>query len=267
MLDKSPARIRAMFDQISPRYDLLNRLLSLRADVLWRRRAAARLAGARRVLDACSGTGDLAIEVRRRWGAEVVGTDFSPAMLRLARRKAAREGGVRFLAADTLRLPFRDGAFDACAAAFGVRNLCDPARGIAEMARVTRTGGRVVVLEFTLPSNPLLRAAYRLYFDRLLPRLGRLLARSEIDAYRYLPDSVARWHGPEELKALMERAGLREVAWERLFGGIAAIHEGIRARCPSGLPPPQDPVPDAGASPSPRALGRLRGTDRSCASR
>ncbi len=231
MLDKSPARIRAMFDRISPRYDFLNHLLSLNADVLWRRRAAARLAGARRVLDVCSGTGDLALEIRRRCGAGVVGTDFSAAMLLLGRRKAARKGvgdGVRFQAADTLRLPFRDGAFDACTAAFGARNLQDPARGIAEMARVVRPGGLVVILEFTLPPNPVLRGAYRLYFDRVLPRVGRLVAGHGIDAYRYLPDSVGRWPRPEELAALMERAGLRGVSFELLFGGIAAIHAGRR---------------------------------------
>jgi demethylmenaquinone methyltransferase/2-methoxy-6-polyprenyl-1,4-benzoquinol methylase len=229
MVDKSPARIRAMFDQISPRYDLLNHLLSLDADVLWRRRAAVRLDGARRVLDVCSGTGDLALEIRRRCGARVVATDFSPAMLRIGARKAARKklgDTVRFQAGDTLRLPFRDGAFDACAAAFGLRNLFDPARGLAEMARVTRPGGRVVVLEFTRPGNPLLRGAYHLYFNHLLPLVGRLIARSRIDAYRYLPDSVARWPGPEELKAMMERAGLRDVSFETLFGGLATIHAG-----------------------------------------
>jgi demethylmenaquinone methyltransferase/2-methoxy-6-polyprenyl-1,4-benzoquinol methylase len=231
MVDKSPARIRAMFDQISPRYDLLNHLLSLDADVLWRRRAAARLDGARRVLDVCSGTGDLAIEIRRRGAVRVVATDFSPAMLRIGAQKAARkhlEDAVRFQAADTLRLPFRDGAFDACAAAFGLRNLCDPARGLMEMTRVTRPGGRVVILEFTRPGNPFLRGAFGLYFNHLLPLVGRLIARSRIDAYRYLPDSVARWPGPEELQAMMERAGLRDVSFEILFGGLAAIHGGNR---------------------------------------
>ncbi len=231
VIDKSAARIRSMFDRISPRYDLLNHLLSLNTDVLWRRRAAALCEGARRVLDVCSGTGDLALEIHRRRGAEVVGTDFSQPMLRLARDKSARRRAdrrVRFQAADTLRLPFRDASFDACTVAFGIRNVADPARGLAEMTRVVRPGGRVIILEFSLPSNPLLRAPYVFYFDRLLPRIGRLIARDGGEAYRYLPDSVSRWPRPEELKASMEYAGLHQVAYERLSGGIAAVHHGTR---------------------------------------
>jgi demethylmenaquinone methyltransferase/2-methoxy-6-polyprenyl-1,4-benzoquinol methylase len=231
MVDKSPARIRAMFDQISPRYDFLNHLLSLNSDVLWRRRAAGRLAGARLVLDVCSGTGDLAFEIHRRSGARVVGTDFSRRMLEIARLKARRRGlerDIRFQQADTLRLPFRDAAFDAVAVAFGLRNVADPARALAEMARVARPGGDVLILEFSLPAGALLRRAYLLYFSRVLPRVGRWIARSEIDAYRYLPDSVARWPDPEALTAALERAGLRDVSCELLFGGVAALHVGRR---------------------------------------
>ena len=220
-----------MFDQISPRYDLLNHLLSLNSDVLWRRRAAERLGPVRRVLDVCSGTGDMAFEIRRRWGAEVVGSDFAYRMLEIGRLKARRrslDGRVRFQQADTMRLPFRDATFDASTVAFGIRNVVDSARGIGEMARVVRPGGRVVILEFTLPANGLLRRGYLLYFGRVLPRIGRMIARSEIDAYRYLPDSVARWPSPDEVKRQMESAGLGDVRFELVFGGVAAIHVGVR---------------------------------------
>jgi demethylmenaquinone methyltransferase/2-methoxy-6-polyprenyl-1,4-benzoquinol methylase len=220
-----------MFDQISPRYDFLNHLLSLNSDVLWRRRAAALCAGARRILDVCSGTGDLALELHRRWGAEVVGSDFAYRMLRIGQRKASRKSisqQVHFHQADTLRLPYRDGSFDASTVAFGIRNVVDTERGIGEMARVVRPGGRVVILEFTLPANALLRKGYLAYFGNVLPAIGRMIARTEIDAYRYLPDSVQRWPRPQELKEMMERSGLRDVGFELLFGGVAAIHSGMK---------------------------------------
>ena len=232
MVDKSPLKIRAMFDQISPRYDFLNHLLSLNSDVLWRRRAAVRCEGAKKVLDVCSGTGDMAIEIHRRWGADVVASDFSYRMIEIGRLKAAKKSigdRVRFQQADTLRLPYRDGTFDASTVAFGIRNVADTERGIREMARVVRVGGRVVILEFTLPANALLRKGYLLYFGNVLPRVGRMIARSEIDAYKYLPDSVARWPRPEELKAMMERSGLRDVSFDLVFGGVAAIHSGVKA--------------------------------------
>ena len=231
MVDKTPARIRAMFDQISPRYDFLNHLLSMNSDVLWRRRAAAQVGEVRRVLDVCSGTGDMAFELHRQTSADIVGSDFALRMLEIARLKASRrslDGRIRFEQADTLRLPFRDGSFDAATVAFGIRNVVDGERGIAEMARVVRPGGRVVILEFTLPRNELLRRGYLLYFGRVLPRIGRMIARSEIDAYRYLPDSVARWPQPDDLSAQMEGVGLREVHYELVFGGVAAIHVGTR---------------------------------------
>ncbi|HEX7902223.1 MAG TPA: bifunctional demethylmenaquinone methyltransferase/2-methoxy-6-polyprenyl-1,4-benzoquinol methylase UbiE [Planctomycetota bacterium] len=229
MVDKTPAKIREMFDQISPRYDLLNHLLSLNSDVLWRRKAVERLGPVKRVLDVCSGTGDMAFELRRRWGARVVGSDFSFRMLEIGQAKARRKSlaaSVGFQQADTLRLPFRDASFDAATVAFGIRNVVDAPRGIAEMARVVRPGGKVLILEFTLPSNALLRWGYLAYFGNVLPRVGRMIARAEIDAYRYLPDSVARWPSPDELKRQMEGAGLKDVGYDLLFGGVAAIHMG-----------------------------------------
>jgi demethylmenaquinone methyltransferase/2-methoxy-6-polyprenyl-1,4-benzoquinol methylase len=231
MVDKTPLKIRTMFDQISPRYDFLNHLLSLNSDILWRRRAAELCGGAKKVLDVCSGTGDMALEIHRRWGAEVVGSDFAYRMLEIARLKADRKdlsGRVRFQQADTLRLPYKDGSFDASTVAFGIRNVVDTERGISEMTRVLRSGGRVVILEFTLPANALLRKGYLAYFGNVLPTLGRMIARSEIDAYKYLPDSVARWPRPDELKAMMERVGLREVTYDLIFGGVAAIHTGLK---------------------------------------
>ncbi len=216
-----------MFDQISPRYDLLNHLLSLNTDVLWRRRAAEALGPVRRALDVCCGTGDLAVEIHRRWRAAVVGIDFAGKMLDLARKKAPR---LRFLQGDALRLPFSDAFFDAVTVAFGIRNVTDPARGISEMARVLRPGGRLAILEFTLPRNRILRSGYLLYFTKILPRVGKMIARS--DAYRYLPDSVQRWFEPEELAAHLVRAGLKDVRYEMLSLGVAALHLGTK---PTGL--------------------------------
>lgn len=222
-VDKSPRRVREMFDRISPRYDFLNHLLSLNTDVGWRKRAVAKLGQPRRVLDVCCGTGDLALEIRRR-GAEVVGVDFAGRMIELGRRKA--RGRVSFIQGDALRLPFRDESFDGATAAFGIRNVADTGRGVAEMVRVLRPGGRLVICEFALPANRLLRAGYRLYFSRILPKLGKLISRSE--AYRYLADSVETWRTPEELAAMLRRHGLADTGYEMLTGGVAALHFGTK---------------------------------------
>jgi len=224
MVDKSPARIRAMFDQISPRYDFLNHLLSLNSDVVWRRRAAELLGPVRTVLDVCCGTADLAIAVRRRWGARVVGVDFSKEMLVRARRKTRAE----LLQGDALRLPFRSERFDAVTFAFGIRNVANPQHALAEMARVLRPGGKALILEFTLPIRPAIRRGYLFYFSQVLPRIGKMLARAEIDAYRYLPDSVQRWFSPEELSEELRGTGFREVRHYPLSLGVAAIHIGVK---------------------------------------
>jgi demethylmenaquinone methyltransferase/2-methoxy-6-polyprenyl-1,4-benzoquinol methylase len=216
-----------MFDRIAPRYDLLNRAMTAGLDGRWRRAAAAAadLAAGDRALDVCTGTGDLAFALADRVTAsgEVVGVDFAERMLERAREKAGARPGVRFEVADALALPFGDDAFDAATVAFGIRNVDDLDRGLAEMARVVRPGGRVVILEITTPAR--MRRFYEVWFDRVVPRLGRLLGR-DAAAYSYLPASVRRFPPPPELAARMAAAGLRDVRWRPLAFGIVAIHHG-----------------------------------------
>ncbi|MDX6644878.1 MAG: demethylmenaquinone methyltransferase / 2-methoxy-6-polyprenyl,4-benzoquinol methylase [Miltoncostaeaceae bacterium] len=220
--------VRAMFNRIAPRYDLLNRLMTGGLDRTWRAAAAdaADLGAGARALDLCTGTGDLALALAARVkpGGEVVGADFAEAMLERARAKAAARGApARFELADALALPFPDDSFDAATVAFGARNLADLDAGLREMARVVRPGGRVVVLEITTPAR--LRPFYELWFDRLVPRLGALVARDRA-AYSYLPASVRRFPDPAGLAARMAAAGLGEVRWRRFAGGIVALHHG-----------------------------------------
>jgi demethylmenaquinone methyltransferase/2-methoxy-6-polyprenyl-1,4-benzoquinol methylase len=220
-----PDQVRAMFDRITPAYDRMNRLMSLGMDGSWRSLAvrASGVAPGDAALDVCCGTGDLAIELLDAVSTRgrVVGLDFSPAMLDAARRKSSR---VEWVRGDALALPFADGEFAAATIGFGMRNLSDPLRGFAELGRVVRPGGRVVCLELTPP--PAWAAPFaRLWTDRAVPLLGRLIAR-ETDAYRYLPASVHRFPPAEELAAVMGRAGLRRVRFRRLSGGAVAVHVG-----------------------------------------
>ncbi len=218
-------QVRAMFDRIAGFYDLMNSVMTAGLHHRWRERAAdlAWLAPGGRALDVATGTGDLALELSRRVGAsgEVVGSDFSEGMLARAREKSSV---VRWEQANALSLPYQDGSFDAATVGFGARNFSDLERGLAEMARVVRPGGRVVVLEITTPQRPPLSLFFGIWFDRLVPALGRIAGDS--DAYGYLPSSVRRFPLPQELAGLLSRAGLTEVRWILTAGGIIAIHSG-----------------------------------------
>jgi demethylmenaquinone methyltransferase/2-methoxy-6-polyprenyl-1,4-benzoquinol methylase len=214
-----------MFDRIARVYDRMNSVMTAGMHHRWRQRAAdlARVGPGSTALDVATGTGDLAIELARR-GAEVTGSDFAPAMLEIARRKAP---GLRFEEGDALDLAYPDDSFDAVTVGFGARNFADLDRGLGEMARVARPGGRVVVLEITTPTKPPLSWFFRAWFDRVVPLLGRVAGDS--DAYTYLPSSVRRFPGPAELGAQMASAGLVDVRWILTAGGIIAIHMGTKA--------------------------------------
>jgi len=192
----------------------------------WRERAVelARVGPGSRALDVATGTGDLAVALRAA-GADVVGCDFSEEMLERARRK---EPSARFEWADALALPYEADSFDAATVGFGARNFSDLRRGLAEMARVVRPGGRVVVLEITTPQKPPLSTFFSLWFDRIVPALGRLAG--DEAAYSYLPSSVKRFPGPHELAGELHAAGLEEIRWVLTAGGIIAIHAGTVAR-------------------------------------
>jgi len=217
-------QVRAMFDRIARVYDRMNSVMTAGMHHRWRARAAdlAALRPGDRALDVATGTGDLALALRAR-GAEVVGQDFSEGMLELARRKAPE---IRFERGNALALPYEPGSFDAVTVGFGARNFSDLGRGLREMARVTRPGGRVVVLEITTPERPPLSYFFRLWFDQIVPALGRVAG--DPDAYSYLPSSVRRFPGPRELAGEMAAAGLRDVRWVLTAGGIIAIHSGVR---------------------------------------
>jgi len=221
-------QVRAMFDRIASFYDVMNSVMTAGLHHRWRRRAAdlAAVGPGSRALDVATGTGDLAVELGRRVGpeGEVVGSDFSEEMLTLARRKAP---GLRFEWGNALDLPYEDGRFDAATVGFGARNFSDLDRGLAEMARVVRPGGRVVVLEITTPQRPPLSTFFQVWFDRIVPLIGRLTGESV--AYSYLPSSVRRFPAPEGLAAAMARAGLSDIRWILTAGGIIAIHVGTKA--------------------------------------
>jgi demethylmenaquinone methyltransferase/2-methoxy-6-polyprenyl-1,4-benzoquinol methylase len=231
-----PERVQAMFDRIARPYDARNRVMTAGLDVRWRRLAAdaTEVGAGASVLDCCCGTADLSLELGRRVGpnGEVIGVDFSDGMLEIGRRKVVRKGldQVSLINGDALDLPFEDDRFAAATVAFGIRNVADLTGGLRELARVVRPGGKVVCLEITTPESGPLAGFHRLWFDRLVPGVGRVIDRKGDSAYTYLPASVRRFPGPTPLAHLMYEAGLRVVRFRTLGGGIVALHVGTVPR-------------------------------------
>jgi demethylmenaquinone methyltransferase/2-methoxy-6-polyprenyl-1,4-benzoquinol methylase len=225
-------QVNRMFDRIAAHYDAMNSVMTAGLHHRWRQRTAARaeLLEGDSALDVCCGTGDLALELARYVGpsGRVVGCDFSQPMLDLAREKSVQRWAttVRFEYADALQLPYEDETFDAVTVGFGVRNLADLDRGLGEMTRVLKPGGRMVILEITQPTRPPLSIFYSLWFDRIVPLLGTLAG--DRDAYSYLPESVRSFPSPRGLAERMDAAGLERIRVTVLAGGIIAIHSGAR---------------------------------------
>lgn len=223
--------VRQIFTAIAPTYDRLNRIISFRFDQRWRRYAVGRLGWQRKpdgiYLDLCAGTLDFAATLARQPGfrGRIVGADFVQPMLSLGRDKAARVAPVT---ADALELPFADASFDGAMVGWGVRNLVDLDAGLAEAARVLRPGGRLVILEMTLPPQPQMRRIYEFYFRRVLPRIGRLISK-HTTAYTWLPESTFAFPGPPELARRLAAQGFRDVSYELFMGGVCAMHVGTRA--------------------------------------
>lgn len=226
-------RIKNLFSAIARHYDFLNSLLSLRFDRVWRRETvkASSVTSTSKVLDVCTGTGELALAYADKIGASgsVIGSDFCFEMLNVGRQKVERQGRTHAfvpIEADTLTLPFTDNTFDIVSVGFGIRNVTDLELGIREMVRVAAPGGRIAILEFTQPVNPLFRSLYYFYFMKILPFIGNCISRNKDDAYGYLPRSVMQFPNCDALKAVMEECGLTDVQYFRKTLGIVAIHVG-----------------------------------------
>jgi demethylmenaquinone methyltransferase/2-methoxy-6-polyprenyl-1,4-benzoquinol methylase len=235
LLDKRETRIRSMFNQIAPSYDLLNHLLSLNVDRYWRWRTTRLVPprGTAPILDLCTGTGDLALAYDRAAEGRVpiIGADFCHEMLRRAEGKASRRkalGHIRFLEADAQQLPLPDDHFQISTVAFGLRNVTDTDKGISEMVRVTKAGGKVAILEFSTPRGWLFSRLYRFYFRQVLPIVGQTISRSKDNAYRYLPASVTEFPDGEELARRLRHHGLVDVMWHALTFGIATLYVGTK---------------------------------------
>ncbi|MEE2639633.1 MAG: bifunctional demethylmenaquinone methyltransferase/2-methoxy-6-polyprenyl-1,4-benzoquinol methylase UbiE [Planctomycetota bacterium] len=235
IVDKSSEKVRNMFGQIAPKYDRMNHLLSMNVDYYWRWYTVRKLkpVPGQPILDVCTGTGDLAISFykKTKGKSEIVATDFCPEMLELAEKKQAKfpaGNRIRFLEADTENLPLPDDTFQLVSVAFGLRNVSDPLAGLREMVRVCRPGGKVAVLEFTMPRRQPIKWIYKWYFRNVLPRIGQWFARNDADAYEYLPETVGEFPQYKELTRLMDDAGLKETTFIPLTFGIATLYLGTK---------------------------------------
>ena len=227
-LSKQPEQVSAMFDDVSTKYDRMNAVLSVGNDALWRiatTRAVGPAAG-ERILDLAAGTGTSSAALARN-GAQVVAADFSPGMIAVGREKYADRSDIQFVEADATDLPFADEEFDATTISFGLRNVVRPKDALAEMLRVTKPGGRIVICEFSTPTFGLMRAAYNLYLERVMPLVAGV-ASSNAEAYTYLNDSIRAWPSQPELAAWLREAGYEQVAYRNLTGGIVALHRGLK---------------------------------------
>ena len=234
MVDRSGNRVKKMFGQIASRYDFLNHFLSGGIDCLWRRAVVRRvrpdLNSSSKILDVCTGTGDLAIAYWKRWHVPVIGSDFTPEMLEIGRQKlqkiGVQESEIQLVEADSTQLPFADATFQIVSVAFGLRNVENTQKGLAEMARVCAPAGQVAILEFSLPTFPPFRWLYLFYFHHILPRIGQMTAHNQFDAYHYLPESVREFPQGKKLAGMMEAAGLCDVHFFPMTFGIATLYVG-----------------------------------------
>jgi demethylmenaquinone methyltransferase/2-methoxy-6-polyprenyl-1,4-benzoquinol methylase len=228
---KDPEKIQTMFTTIAHRYDFLNMVLSLGIDKRWRRFAISQLPKSdnARYLDVATGTGDVALEIVRSIpGSKVSGVDFSEGMLAIGKEKVSNANlsdRIDLKFGDATALPFEDNTFDGAIIAFGIRNVQDYKKGISEMGRVVKKGGRVVILEFTTVQNPFIKPFYRFYISKVLPFIGEVVSGKK-GAYKYLPESMLAFPSPDELKKTMEETGLKDVRYYKLTFGIAAVHVG-----------------------------------------
>jgi len=238
-VDKSPERIRRMFGTIAHRYDLINRVLTLGIDHWWRTSTARKLLHEQAIcgdiLDVCCGTGELSLaflKQQQKMGGErkIYGIDFSPEMIEVAQRKAKHSPNLEFSIGDALDLPFEDDRFAVVAVAFGLRNLCDTQQGLAEMVRVCKPGGTVAVLDFSMPTLPIVRQCYRFYFHTVLPRLGQWFAKNQDQAYHYLPESVLQFDQPDQLTCRLTQLGIADIQIKPMTCGIVTLVLGRRAR-------------------------------------